>query len=71
MSDKQIEKLKKEYPKGTRIQLVSMDDCQAPPKGTKGTVVGVDDIGSILVNWDTGSSLNLIYEEDVFIKIEE
>ena len=41
-----------------------MDDTQAPPLGTKGTVVGVDDIGSILVNWDNGSSLNVVYGED-------
>ena len=38
-----VEKLKKEYPKGTRVQLVAMDDLQAPPIGTKGTVIGVDD----------------------------
>ena len=43
-----------------------MDDFQAPPLGTKGTVIGVDDIGSILVHWDNGSSLNLIYGEDKF-----
>ena len=66
MLDKIVEMLKKEYPKGTRVELLKMDDTQAPPLGTKGTVVGVDDIGSILVHWDNGSSLNLIYGEDKF-----
>ena len=59
-----IERLKKLYPTGCRVELVRMDDTQAPPIGTKGTVVGVDDIGSILVNWDNGSSLNVVYGED-------
>lgn len=64
-----VEKLKKEYPKGTRVQLVEMDDFQAPPIGTKGTVIGVDDTGSIMVSWDNGSSLNVIYNVDKCIKI--
>ena len=61
----EIEGLKKEYPLGTRIVLVKMDDVQAPPIGTKGTVVGVDDIGSLLVHCDNGSTLNVLYGEDI------
>ena len=64
-----VEKLKKEYPKGARVQLVAMDDFQAPPIGTKGTVIGVDDSGSIMVAWDNGSSLNVVYDVDKCIKI--
>ena len=64
-----VEKLKKEYPKGTRVQLVAMNDFQAPPIGTKGTVIGVDDTGSIMVAWDNGSSLNVVYDVDKCIKI--
>ena len=64
-----VEKMKKEYPKGTRVQLVAMDDFQAPPIGTKGTVIGVDDSGSIMVAWDNGSSLNVVYDVDKCIKI--
>lgn len=64
-----IERLKKLYPVGCRVELVRMDDMQAPPIGTKGTVVGVDDIGSILVNWDNGSSLNVVYGEDECIRL--
>ena len=41
-----------------------MDDVQAPPIGTKGTVEGVDDTASLLVAWDNGSNLNVIYGED-------
>ena len=41
-----------------------MDDVQAPPIGTKGTVTGVDDTASIMVNWDNGSGLNVVYGED-------
>ena len=38
-----VERLRREYPAGTRVELVRMDDCQAPPAGTHGTVLGVDD----------------------------
>lgn len=56
--------LRREYPAGARVQLLKMDDVQAPPLGTKGTVYGVDDIGSIMVKWDNGSSLNVVYGVD-------
>lgn len=64
-----VEKIKAEYPSGTRVELVKMDDIQAPPVGTKGTVTGVDDIGSIMVRWDDGSGLNLVYGEDICKKL--
>ncbi len=66
---KMLEQLKNSYPKGTRVRLIKMDDMQAPPLGTKGTVIGVDDTGSIMVAWDNGSSLNVIYNVDKCIKI--
>ena len=47
-----------------------MDDPQAPPIGTKGTVLGVDDLGSIMVAWDSGGSLNVVYGEDICRKVE-
>ncbi|WP_052447297.1 DUF4314 domain-containing protein [Clostridium polynesiense] len=50
-----VERLRKQYPNGCRISLVKMDDIQAPPIGTLGIVIGVDDIGSIMVAWDNGS----------------
>ena len=60
----QVEALRQNYPAGTRIELLEMDDPQAPPIGTKGTVLGVDDIGSLMVSWDNGSSLNVAYSID-------
>lgn len=64
-----VEALRREYPAGTRVELVKMDDLQALPAGTLGTVIGVDDIGSIMVNWDNGSGLNVVYGEDVVRKV--
>jgi hypothetical protein len=59
-----VERVRREYPVGCRVELLQMDDLQAPPIGTKGTVTGVDDTGSLLVNWDNGSGLNVIYGVD-------
>lgn len=59
-----VEQIRKEYPVGTRVELTQMDDVQAPPIGTKGTVLGVDDTASIMVSWDNGSGLNVVYGED-------
>lgn len=58
------------YPKGTRVELVKMNDMQAPPLGTQGTVTGVDDIGTIMVDWDNGSHLGVVLGEDVCKKIK-
>ena len=60
-----IQALRDRYKPGTRVELLMMDDVQAPPVGTKGTVIGVDDIGSIMVNWDNGSGLSVAYGEDL------
>ena len=65
----QVERLRQRYPAGTRIVLHFMDDAQAPPPGTMGTVVYVDDMGQIGIKWDTGSSLSLIPGEDSFSKV--
>ena len=70
MNEKTLDIIRKEYPEGTRVKLVRMDDPQAPPKGTYGTVIGVDDTGGLLVRWDTGSGLKLLYGIDEFRKAE-
>ena len=65
-----IEKLREMYPIGTRVELVSMNDpfTKLMP-GEQGTVQFVDDIGTVFVNWDCGSSLGVAYGEDVIRKI--
>lgn len=65
MLDKVLTELRTNYYPGARVELVRMDDVQAPPMGTLGTVLGVDDTGSIMVAWDNGSSLNVLYKVDV------
>lgn len=66
-----VERLRWEYPVGCRVELVQMDDVQDPPIGTKGTVRGVDDIGSIMVRWDNGCGLSVAYGEDMCRRIDE
>lgn len=64
-----VQHIQKSYPAGTRVELVEMDDPQAPPVGTFGTVFGVDSMGSIMVKWDNGSSLSVILGEDLCRKV--
>lgn len=64
ISKERLQALRERFKPGTRVELLKMDDVQAPPIGTRGTVVGVDDIGSIMVNWDNGSGLSVAYGED-------
>lgn len=59
-----IFKMREQYPNGTRVVLKKMNDPQAPPVGTTGTVLGIDDTGSILVSWDNGSMLNVLFGVD-------
>ena len=60
-----VERIRKEFPSGTRVELLRMDDPQAPPIGTQGTVMGVDDIGSI-----NGSGLSVAFGEDLCRKVK-
>ena len=66
-----VEQIRSQYPAGTRVELVQMDDAQAPPVGTLGSVWGVDDTGSIMVHWDNGSGLNVVYGVDVCRKVSK
>ena len=65
----EVERVRRMYPAGTRVELVVMDDPQAPPEGTLGTVLGVDDTESLLMRWDNGSGLNVIWRQDVVRKV--
>ena len=71
ISKETLQALRDRYPKGTRVELVQMDDAQAPPVGTMGTVRGVDDMGSIMVAWDNGCGLSVAYGADICRKVVE
>ena len=71
MPEKEVLKLKQEYPPGTRIVLNHMDDKWAVPPGTRGTVDHVDDTGQVHPIWDNGRTLAIVPEIDSFRKLTE
>lgn len=65
-----VERLRSMYPRGTRVELVSMDDpYRNMEPGLKGTVQGVDDMAHIHIAWDSGSTLSAIYGVDQIRKL--
>lgn len=68
MSNNLKEQLLRQYPIGSKVKLIQMDDIYAPPNGTIGVVKGVDDLGSILVQWDNHGRLNVL-PNDIIILI--
>ena len=66
ISEAALAALKARYPAGTRVELIHMDDPynQKLVLGCKGTVRCVDDMGTIHVSWDIGSTLGVVYGED-------
>ncbi len=71
ISKERLKYLRNRFTPGTRVRLLKMDDIQAPPIGTEGTVIGVDDIGSIMVRWDNGSGLSVVYGEDECTEVKD
>lgn len=71
MPEKEVVKIKQEYPPGTRIVLNHMDDKWAIPPGTRGTVDHVDDAGQVHPVWDNGRTLAIVPEIDSFRKLTE
>ena len=71
LSRKIVEELKEEYPKGTRVELIQMNDeyTKLNP-GEKGTVRCVDDMGTIHISWDNGSGLGIVYGVDSCRKLD-
>ena len=61
--------IKNMYPRGCRVELIWMQDDAAPPPGTRGTVIYVDDIGTVHVRWDNGSTLGVVHGHDKCRKI--
>lgn len=68
-SEKELDRIRRDYPVGTIIELISMSDKQAPPVGTLGEVVGCDSMGDLLMKWSNGSSLKVILSEDRVRKV--
>ena len=71
ISKEELKSLRERYPIGCRVELLQMDDTQAPPVGAKGTVNFIDDIGSIHTTWDNGSSLAVVYGVDSCRRIDK
>lgn len=70
MSRELVDYYKKNYPKGTRVQLDRMGNDPMPVEsGTRGTVVSVDDMGTLHCEFDNGRCLGICPEVDSFHKI--
>ena len=71
VSKETLVSLRERFPKGCRVELVSMNDPYSRLRpGDKGTVLFVDDIGTVHVSWDRGSSLGVVYGEDSCRRID-
>ena len=66
---KQLKRLREQYPAGCLVELIHMEDTQSPPDGTRGRVLHVDDIGTIHVAWKNGSSLGIVPGVDMIKKL--
>lgn len=65
-----VEGLRRQYPAGTRVALVSMNDPYTKLQpGDEGTVIAVDDMGTVHIQWDSGSTLGVAYGEDSIRKL--
>lgn len=71
-TSEKLQLLRAHYTAGSRVRLLQMDDPYRPDlkAGAMGTVIGVDDAGNILVNWDCGSSLGVLYGVDSCTVVE-
>lgn len=71
-SKETVERVRKQYPQGTRVALVNMSDPYSKLKpGDEGVVSCVDDTGTIFVDWNNGEGLGIVFGEDLCRKIEE
>ena len=65
-----VQRVREQYPPGTRVELVRMEDqYRTIPPGTQGTVSHVDDTGTVFVQWDNGSGLGVVYGEDEIVLV--
>ncbi len=70
-SKETVERVRREYPEGTQVVLVSMNDVHSPPVGTVGKVIHVDDCATVHIAWSNGSTLGAVYSEDVIRKVDD
>ena len=71
MKDEEIKQIKEKYTIGTKVKLIKMYDMQEVPVGTKGIIEFIDDIGTLHIKWENGSTLGLVVGVDEFEIIEE
>lgn len=72
LTKERLKALREAYPACCRVELVRMNDSYNKKlvPGSKGTVRAVDDIGTIHVDWDCGSSLGVVFGEDSCRRID-
>lgn len=67
LTKSQVAALREQYPAGSRIRLIQMNDPYHPvPPGAEGTLAAIDDLGTFHVSWDNGRGLGLVPGEDQF-----
>ena len=65
-----VAQIRAEYPPGTKVELLEMADEYAPPTGTIGEVITVDDAGDLVMRWKNGTSLKIILDVDRIRKVD-
>ena len=66
------QRMKDNYPPGTRILLLQMGDDPRPVEdNTRGTVKAVDDIGTLHCDFDNGRTLAIVPGEDSFRRLTD
>ena len=67
----EIAEIRLNYPPGSRIELIHMEDNWAVPEGIYGTVELVDDAGQIHMKWDNGRTLAIVPQVDKFRRLTQ
>lgn len=70
-TENELDRIRRDYPVGAIIELIEMSDKFAPPSGTLGEVIGVDDMGDLEIRWATGNGLKVILSEDRIRKLKD
>lgn len=66
-----VERIRKAFPENAEVELVFMDDVYRDmPRGMKGRVKGVSNIGTIHIAWENNLSLGAVWNSDVVKNIK-